>query len=162
MFKEPAITRRTAARLGAGLALTALLMAPAVSPAQAAEMNDAERDAAGLAANKAWWGALVSGTPEAIGAVLAPEFQIMRADGTAYDKKGYLASGLPKVAAIPQFSHVAVTAHGDLLITRYWVTVNETRNGKVVVAHAPRLTVFRREGDSWLVTAHANFATLEK
>ena len=162
MFKEPAITRRTAARLGAGLALTTLLVAPVVSPVQAAEMIEAERDAAGLAANKAWWGALVAGTPKAIGAVLAAEFQIMRADGTAYDKKGYLASALPKVAAIPQFSHVAVTARGDLLITRYWVTVNETRNGKAVVAHAPRLTVFRREGDAWLVTAHANFATLEK
>ena len=162
MFKEPAITRRAAARLGAGLALTTLLVPPVVSPVQAAEMNDAERDAAGLAANKAWWGALVAGTPEVIGAVLAPEFQIMRADGTAYDRDGYLASALPKVAAIPQFSHVAVTAHGDLLITRYWVTVNETRNSKAVVAYAPRLTVFRRERDTWLVTAHANFATLEK
>ena len=162
MFKELAITRRAAARLGAGLALTTLLVPPVVSPVQAAEMNDAERDAAGLAANKAWWGALVAGTPEVIGAVLAPEFQIMRADGTAYDRDGYLASALPKVAAIPQFSHVAVTAHGDLLITRYWVTVNETRNSKAVVAYAPRLTVFRRERDTWLVTAHANFATLEK
>jgi hypothetical protein len=162
MFKEPAITRRTAVRMGAGLALTTLLVAPVVSSVQAAEMSNAERDAAGLAANQAWWSALVAGTADAIGAVLAPEFQIMRADGTAYDKEGYLASALPKVAAIPSFSHMAVTAHGDLLVTRYWVTVTEMRDGKAVEAHAPRLTAFRREGDAWLVSAHANFAALEK
>ena len=98
----------------------------------------------------------------ALDAVLAPEFQIMRADGSSYDKEDYLASALPKVAAIPAFSQMAVTAHGDLLVVRYWVTVKETRNGETVEAHAPRLTVFRRDGDTWLVSAHANFATLEK
>lgn len=154
--------RRAAAYVAAALAF-AMLVAPLIaSAAYAAETSVAERDAAGLAANNAWWGALVKGTAEAIGPVLAPEFQIMRADGSSYDKKDYLASALPKVAAIPQFSRMAVTAHGDLLVTRYWVTVKETRNGAMVEAHAPRLTVFRREGDSWLVSAHANFATLEK
>jgi ketosteroid isomerase-like protein len=155
-------SRRAAACLAAALVMTLFVAPSVISPAGAAEMSAAERDAAGLAANQAWWAALVVGTPEAIGAVLAPEFQIMRADGTAYDKEGYLASALPKVAAIPQFSHMAVTEHGDMLITRYWVTVKETRNGKAVVAYAPRLTVFRRDGDAWLVAAHANFATLEK
>ena len=128
----------------------------------AAEMSVAERDAAGLAANKAWWGALVEGTVPALDAVLAPEFQIMRADGSSYDKEDYLASALPQVAAIPAFSHMVVTAHGDLLVVRYWVNVKETRNGETVEAHAPRLTVFRRVGGSWLVSAHANFASLEK
>ena len=154
--------RRTAACVAAALALAMLVAPPIASPAYAAETSVAERDAAGLAANTAWWGALVKGSAEAIGPVLAPEFQIMRADGSSYDKAGYLAGGLPKVAAIPEFSHMTVTAYGDLLVTRYWVTVKETRNGEMVEAHAPRLTVFRREGDRWLVSAHANFAAFEK
>ena len=147
--------------LAAALALM-LVAPPIVSPASAAEMSVAERDAAGLAANTAWWGALVEGTVPALDAVLAPEFQIMRADGSSYDKQEYLASALPKVAAIPAFSQMTVTGQGDLLVVRYWVTVKETRNGETVEAHAPRLTVFRRDGDTWLVSAHANFATLEK
>ena len=148
--------------LAVAVALTLTVAPPVASPARGAEVSVAGRDAAGLAANTAWWGALVAGTSRRLDAVLAPEFQIMRADGSSYDKEAYLASALPKVAAIPEFSQMAVTAHGDLLVTRYWVTVKETRNGKTVEAYAPRLTVFRRDGDSWLVSAHANFATLEK
>jgi len=93
--------------------------------------------------------------------VLAPEFQMMRADGSGYDKKGYLGSALPKVAAIPEFSKSSITEKGDVLVARYFVTVNETRDGKKVQAHAPRLTVFRRDAGKWLVVAHGNFATLE-
>ena len=52
--------------------------------------------------------------------------------------------------------------HGDLLVTRYYVTVNETRDGGTVQTHAPRLTVFRQEAGRWLVVAHANFAALDK
>jgi hypothetical protein len=145
--------------VGVGGVASIASMLPAVSEAQQSVLG---LDAEGLAANQAWWGALVSGTPDAVGAVLAPEFQIMRADGSAYDKDDYLASQLPKVAAIPEFSQMAVTAHDDLLVTRYYVTVKETRDGATVEAHAPRLTVFRKEDGKWLVVAHANFATLER
>ena len=152
--------------IGAVLAFTlsalAVLSPPAVvMPASAAEAAS-DLDAEGLAANSVWWGALVTGTVPAIDAVLAPEFQIMRADGTAYDKAAYLASSLPRVAGIPELSEMAVTRHDDLLVTRYYVSVQEMRDGKTVELHAPRLTVFRKAGDVWLVVAHANFATLEK
>jgi ketosteroid isomerase-like protein len=126
-----------------------------------AAQSVADLDAEGLAANQAWWGALVEGTVPALDAVLAPEFQIMRADGSAYDKQDYLASQLPHVAAMPEFSQMVVTARENLLVVRYHVTVQETRDGQTVQAHAPRLTVFRKDGDTWLVSAHANFATLE-
>lgn len=33
-------------------------------------------------------------------------------------------------------------------------------DGRAVEALAPRLTVFRREGDVWLVVTHANFAQI--
>jgi ketosteroid isomerase-like protein len=152
-----------AAVTAAGLAWMA--MAPAVgivTQAAAAEQSAASLEADGMAAIKAWWGALVAGTPASVGAVLAPEFQIMRADGSGYDKAGYLASSLPKIAAMPEVTKLVVTEHGDTLVTRYYVTVEETRNGKTVERHAPRMTIFRKEGDSWLVVAHGNFATLEK
>lgn len=152
-----------AAILAFTLALVAVASISTVMPGvSAAQQDTADLDAAGLAANNAWWGALVEGTVPALDAVLAPEFQIMRADGSSYDKDDYLGSQLPNVAAIPEFSQMVVTAHDDLLVTRYYVTVNETRDGATVQAHAPRLTVFRKDGNSWLVSAHANFATLER
>jgi ketosteroid isomerase-like protein len=144
--------------VGTGAVVSMAAIMPGVSVAQSVDNLAAE----GLAANQAWWGALVTGTVAAVDAVLAPEFQIMRADGTSYDKEDYLGSRLPVVAAIPEFSQMVVTAHEDLLVTRYYVSVQETRDGQTVEAHAPRLTVFRKDGDTWLVSAHANFATLEK
>jgi ketosteroid isomerase-like protein len=144
--------------LASGLAASIRALLPTASFAQSADDLNAE----GLAANQAWWGALVAGTPAAIGAVLAPEFQIMRADGTAYDKDAYLAGGIPVVKAVPEFTQMVGSRHGDLLVTRYYVTVNETRDGGTVQTHAPRLTVFRQEAGRWLVVAHANFATLDK
>ena len=136
-----------------------LVVMIALSAAPLSARADSAADA--QAALNAWWGALVVGTPAALDPVLAPEFQMMRADGSGYDKKGYLGSSLPKVAAIPEFSKSTVTGKVDVLIVRYFVTVNETRDGKKVQAHAPRLTVFRKEAGKWLVVAHGNFATLE-
>lgn len=143
--------------VGVGAVVTISTVLPSASVAQSVE----DLDAAGDAANAAWWGALVEGTVEALDAVLAPEFQIMRADGSSYDKEDYLASELPKVAAMPEITQMVVTAHDDHLVVRYHVTVNETRDGATVEAHAPRLTVYRKEGDKWLVVAHGNFAVLE-
>jgi hypothetical protein len=46
------------------------------------------------------------------------------------------------------------------MVTRYVAKVRETRDGKVVETTAPRLTVFRKDGDKWLAVAHGNFAEL--
>jgi hypothetical protein len=155
--------------IGRYLAAAAMALAPLMTgagllygavPAAAAEM--APDSATVTAALNTWWGALVKGTPEALAPVLAPEFQMMRADGSGYDKDGYLGSALPKVAAIPEFSQLVATERGEMLIVRYFVTVNETRDGKVLQKHAPRLTVFRRNGADWLVVAHGNFALLDR
>ena len=130
------------------------------SAAIAAEQEDLQ--AQGKAALKGFLSAAVAGTPQAFDPVLAPEYQIERADGSGLDKEGYLKSNLPKFAAMPEVSGVKVTGTGDILVVRYEITVDSSRNGKRVQRHAPRLTVFRKQGDSWLVVAHANFATLEK
>src|SRR5215212_2390409 len=83
-----------------------------------------------LPALKTFWTAVVAGTPEALAPVLAPEYQVLRADGSGYDKAGYLKSDLPKVAAVPEFTDVSVTGSGDLLVVRYHVTIDSTRDGK--------------------------------
>jgi len=121
-----------------------------------------DMQAQGMAALKAFWSALVTRTPQALDPVLAPEYQIERADGSGTDREGYLKSDLPKIAALPEFTSVKVTGTDDLLVVRYYVIVNSTRGGKTVQRHAPRLTVFRKQGDTWLAVANANFATLEK
>jgi hypothetical protein len=141
--------------IGAVVAVTAVM--PAVSAQQGVDL-----DAEGLAANQGWWGALLTGEVTAVDAVLAPEFQIQRANGSGYDKAGYLASSLPRLEAMPEFSAMAVTAHGDYLVTRYFVTTDETIDGGNVERHAPRLTVFRKVGDAWLVVAHGNFAAIDR
>ena len=95
---------------------------------------------------------MVSGDLASIKAVLAPEFQIVRADGSAYDKAAYLASSLPRFDQPPEVKNPVVTGFGDYLIARYMLA---TAKGD-----APRLTVFRKRGNDWLVVAHANFAGL--
>lgn len=155
-FRRLWMAAATAFVLGIGAVFTVTALVPAVSAQQGVDL-----DAEGLAANQAWWGALVEGSVAAVDAVLAPEFQIQRENGTGYDKAGYLASSLPEVAGMPEFSGMVVTAHGDHLVTRYFVTSNEIIDGGQVEHHAPRLTVFRKDGDAWLVVAHANFAKID-
>jgi ketosteroid isomerase-like protein len=100
---------------------------------------------------------VASGEVGALEAILAPEFQILRANGVGYDRKGYLASELPAIDKW-RLEDVVATASGDLLVVRYWLVINQTIDGTPTAQRAPRLTVFRRDGDRWLVVAHANFA----
>jgi ketosteroid isomerase-like protein len=103
---------------------------------------------------------VTSGEARALEAILAPEFQILRANGVGYDRKGYLASELPAIDKSFEWrlEDVVATASGDLLVVRYWLVINQTIDGRPTAQRAPRLTVFRRDDDRWLVVAHANFA----
>ncbi len=109
-----------------------------------------------------FFAAVMSGEPAEVRAVLAPEFQIMRADGSTYDAAGYANQGLPVIAAVPEIDRLVVTAHGDLAVAAYYVDIDQTRDGVRVAAHAPRLSVFRKEAGTWLMVAHGNFAALEQ
>jgi ketosteroid isomerase-like protein len=104
---------------------------------------------------------VASGEVSALEAILAPEFQILRANGGGYDREGYLASELPAIDKSSEWrlEDVVATASGDLLVVRYWLVINQTIDGTPMAQRAPRLTVFRRDGDRWLVVAHANFAS---
>jgi ketosteroid isomerase-like protein len=111
---------------------------------------------------EAWVAAVASGDAKRIEQILAPEFQITRADGSAYAAADYLKSDLPKFSSAPKIEKLVVTGYGDLMVTRYWLNIEQTRGGKVVHAHAPRLTVFRRSEGTWRVVSHANFAALKQ
>ena len=106
----------------------------------------------------AWLAALASGDVGDVRNVLAPEFQIVRSDGSAYGAEEYMASGLPRIDAIFAVDDVVATGFGDHMVVRYALGVKESLEGGLIDGTAPRMTVFRRMGDTWLVVAHANFA----
>jgi hypothetical protein len=136
-----------------------LAMAALAMPTGAAEAATAIDEATALAALDPWADALYSGDPAAIGKVLAPEYQILRSDGTGYNKAEYM-NVLPKQAMRSRFSGIVATGNDGLMVLRYVIETDQTINGQVVQAVSPRLSVFRREGEGWLLVAHANFAKL--
>jgi ketosteroid isomerase-like protein len=109
-----------------------------------------------------FFGALMTGEPDKVAAVLAPEFQIMRADGSTHDAAGYADSILPIISELPSVEKLVVTSHGDIAVAAYFVNIDQTRDGSLIEAYAPRLTVFRKDGDRWLMTAHGNFAAVDQ
>jgi ketosteroid isomerase-like protein len=116
---------------------------------------------AGKKAVDAWVNAVASGDPAAIRKVLAPEFQIVRSDGTAYNAEAYLQSNFPRFPEPPQIGMLVVTGYGDHLVARYEITSKIMLGDEAEMRDAPRLTVFRKGLDgTWLVVAHSNFAVL--
>ena len=107
-----------------------------------------------------FFGALMTGEPDKVAAVLAPEFQILRSDGSTHDAAGYPDSTLPIISEMPSVEKLVVTAHGDIAVATYVINVDETRDGNLIEAYAPRLSVFRLEDGRWLLTAHGNFAAV--
>jgi ketosteroid isomerase-like protein len=117
--------------------------------------------AEGRKAVEAWVGAVASGDITRVEAVLAPEFQIVRADGTAYGAEAYLQSDLPVFPEPPQIDTLVVTGYGDHLIARYEIVSRVLLGAEKELPRGPRLTVFRKGRDGqWLVVAHANFAAI--
>jgi len=121
----------------------------------------ADPAAAGKGAVDAWVGAVASGDTARVEKVLAPEFQIIRSDGTAYDAKAYLQSELPRFPEPPEIGSLVVTGYGDHLVARYEIVSEVTLGDATEMRYGPRLTVFRKGLDgTWLVVSHANLAAL--
>ncbi len=116
-------------------------------------------EAQALEALDPWADALYSGDPAQVERVLAPEYQILRSDGTGYGKEEYLTQ-LPTQAMRSQFRDIVATAQDDLMVIRYVIVTDQTIDGQAVEAISPRLSVFRKDGDTWLIVSHANFAKL--
>ena len=89
-------------------------------------------------------GAVASADVDGLKAILAPEFQLLRATGVGYDREGYIASGLPTIKEW-QVEDLVATASDELLVARYELVVDETIEGVPVARRAPRLTVFRQK-----------------
>jgi hypothetical protein len=132
-----------------------LVVAGGAGSAQAAPASDA--DAA--KALDLWTDAIYTGDPQKVGAVLAEEFQIGRSDGTGFDKAGYLEN-LPKQKKRSVNHDIVGTRAGALMVLRYLVDSDQTIAGKNGTGSWGRLSVFRADGDSWLLLSHANFTPL--
>jgi uncharacterized protein DUF4440 len=92
-------------------------------------------------------------------ALLAPSFQVVRANGGVQNKASYL-SDPPQVARFT-IAKLRGTRHGDVLVASYQVTVTETIGGvEQPATRAPRLSVFQLESGSWHLVAHANFGAI--
>ena len=137
-------------------ALTGLLL---VMPATAHTVDMTETARAQISA---FVEAVVAG-PDAVAPLLAPEYQIMRSNGVGYDRDGYINRGAGSVNALPKYAltDIVATHGGDLLVARYFLEIEETIDGKSVTRRAPRLTVFRKIGGTWKISAHGNFARVE-
>jgi len=138
------------------------LRAPPASADERAVGLASDIDDEAKAVVEKWVDAAASGDADIVGAMLAPEFQLVRSDGAAYDVAEYLARGIPKIDAGFEISDVVATGFGDHMVVRYVLDLRETVADGRIVGSAPRLTVFRRDGDDWLVVAHANFGQVEK
>src|SRR4051794_39290046 len=88
-------------------------------------------DAEALDALNHWANALFSGDPAQVEKVLAPEYQILRSDGTAHVKADYLKA-LPKQKVRSKFSNIVATSAGDVLVIRYTIETDQVINGKDV------------------------------
>jgi hypothetical protein len=133
------------------------ISALAAGAADAAEPISPEE---ALKALDPWADAIVTGDPAVVEKVLAPEFQILRSDGSGHDKESYLKS-LPKQRIRSQYSDIIATGTDNVMVIRYQIDTDQTIEGKEVKGISPRLSVFRRDGDRWLISAHANFAALK-
>ena len=111
------------------------------------------------AAVMSWLDALKGGDPAEVQKILAPEFQILRSDGSGYDRDDYLKA-LPKFGGHPEILNLVFSSEGDLLVLRYNLQLEQKIGDKQVQKLAPRLSVMRKASGTWLMVAHANFAQI--
>ena len=102
--------------------------------------------------------ALSSGNPQQIEPLLAPEFQLVRADGSAYNKTEYLQRSIPKIVTTPEFADLVITRDKDIVVVRLKLIVREYINNREVQSGSEQLFIFRIKKDDWEVVASANFA----
>ncbi len=139
--------------LCAAILIPALLCGPAAT-------QESDLEAQARQALSKLFDALTSGDPERVRPFLAPEFQILRSNGAAYDKEQYLARGIPRIESKPVFNDLVITRNGDIVVTRMRMRIEEILDGKKAESNAPNLIVFRVTPDGWQVVASGNFAKL--
>lgn len=104
---------------------------------------------------------LHNGDTAGLKALLAPSFQVVRANGGVQTKGAYLASP-PKVGSFT-IAKVKGTQNGGVLVVSYQVMVTESVAGtEQPTGWAPRLSVFSWQNGAWRLAAHANFGAITK
>ena len=101
---------------------------------------------------------VASGDAGSVQSILAPGFQIMRANGVVYERDEYLAN-LPEVGDFEIMDIRATRSEGTLTVS-YVLEVTVTLDGLPQTTRAPRLSTFERDGEDWLLTSHANFGAI--
>lgn len=161
---EPRIARpglrpaRLAALVAAGILAVALAACSSGGGATAA----ADAGTAGTEAVTEFFTILQKPDAERSGALdgfLAPEFQVVRANGDVQDRPAYLAAS-PTVSSFTITDLKGLVA-GDSLVVSYRVETTETIDGVEQTTVAPRLSTFRKIDGTWHLTAHANFGALQ-
>lgn len=132
-------------------------LAAVVTEADAAKVSVSQEEA--LKALSPWIDAVVSGDPAVVEKVLAPEFQVLRSDGTGHEKTSYLKA-IPQQRVRPKISDIVATRSNEVMVVRYRLETDQIVQGKDVKGISPRLSVFRRTAGRWLISAHANFSAL--
>src|SRR5215470_257690 len=87
--------------------------------------------------------------------IMGDGFQLIRTDGTRYDRSGYLAN--PASLQTYELSGVKATRAGDVLIATFFASARGTIEGvRYHITRLPRLAVFTRVGGDWKLQAFAN------
>jgi hypothetical protein len=138
----------------AALAVLALALSVALGPA-AASTPAANRSSLGHRLVNRFFTEIEHHDVTGLRALLAPAFQVERADGSRLGKAAYLRH----VSTIRSFKirKLVTTSTGSVLVETYEVAADEVVNGKPLqTAYAPRLSVFIH-AHGWQLLAHANF-----
>ena len=95
----------------------------------------------------------------ALSAILAPDFQLVRADGTREDKESYLANPAEVFKyEIKNLRAVADTAGGAATLTvSFDVAIDEVINGQSITTTSPTLGAFEWSNGERLLVSWANF-----
>ena len=137
------------------LVLTTLLLDGSYAKAQEPDLTRQARQAL-----TTLFDALRSGDINQVDPLLAPEFQVVRSDGGAYDKRQYMKYSIPKIQKPPTFHDLVVTRNSEIVVARMRLQIEEQIDGKLAESGAPQLIVFRVTRRGWEVVAAANFARL--
>lgn len=136
------------------------LAAPVATPAAAASsraprLADPARTGRALATE--FLTVLQRGDAKGLATILAPNFQLARADGTHADRSQYLANPA-KVSTFVISDDLTARQDGRTLTVRWGVLISEQINGETYTnVEAPRLTSFVWRQGRWQMISHANF-----
>jgi hypothetical protein len=148
------------------LAVPALVIAlagcaPSAAPDAEAAPVLANPSATGKERVEAFFGAVQSGDPAAVEALMAPAGRVVRANGDVIDRAAYLTD-LPVVSGF-EIHDVSAHQSGDVLVVSYWVSTDEVVDGaQQPTTTAPRLSVFQWQDGAWRLLAHANFNAINR